>query len=220
MDGVIGWAGRAVQRIAVEAKNATMPRNYIQKRAYRLVVALGLIMPLLACTLILSTKVREAKFIALEFTKPSTDRDISWLNHARPNNEPFLRIAFSSKTDLFYLAENGGFNVSYSAYYCPNGELDTTKGLGTLGSIEDDSSVIEKHYKHKPRISESSAFNYHVYIGSPPVIDIQDVSYLEDMCVVLKGGTMIGETLRSDPIFVPATLIREAISRYVSTPTN
>jgi len=220
MDGAMAWAWRAVQRIAVKAKKVTIPRNYIQRPAYRLVVALGLIMPLVSCTLILGTKVREAKFIAVEVTTPSTDRDISWLNHARPNNKAFLRITFSSKTDLFYLAQNEEVHVGYRAYYCSNGELDTNKGLGTLGSVYDDSGVIEKQYKHKPRVSESSVYTYHVYISIPPDMDIYDASYLEDVCVLIKGGAMIGETLRSDPIFVPATLIREAIARYVSTPIN
>ncbi|CCD94453.1 conserved exported hypothetical protein [Bradyrhizobium sp. ORS 375] len=166
----------------------------------------------------------DVKVKAIEFVDDVDKADIGPMGH-RPR--PMIKVTLSSDEDLRDYTRRG-FHVGVNVGVCLEGSftVDETKNL--LGAyVYDASGKINGRQEQLPW--GASEYTYHFYFnvafkklfqptpGQPPSFSWNLRTKPEDVCFVIRGGTMLGTGFGTNPMMIPATDIAEAIARSERT---
>jgi hypothetical protein len=126
-----------------------------------------------------------------------------------------LIISFTSNPDLRGHAQNHEFNVGNEVSFCSADQIETPRLLQSDPYVFDQMGVVDPSRQE----TKSTLYEVRIWIQSVSLNGHHAFAYdlrrnvSDDVCVLLRGGNMIGETTRSNVLKIQAAEISVALAK-------
>lgn len=203
----------------------------------RLQIFLLSLVPITACALIGGPNLHDLELTSVEvvdlksradFPSPGDSRsfkdriDFPWLGDDLRPSKALLMVGFATDGNLRDYARRYEYTVHTTASLCNSrvATIDRSKELQYRSGVFDDAGVVDFHPPESAIQKDGrSTRNYHLYIDVRSVLlagqetfqyDLQ--AKPEDLCFMVSGGNMLGNTFTSNIVRIPKDVLSDAIS--------
>jgi hypothetical protein len=178
---------------------------------------------LAGCNALGTTNVDDLRLASMATVNLQDHPEVDWLREVSRPSLKLLRIGFETRTNLESVSKRNEFNITNSIFFCNDGAEKYDGGIGWASF-----SIYSRQYVVDPYVEENKIqtpntlgiFTYYIYMdiasdtrsnGLNQIIPAYDLrNRPSDLCVHIRGGNMLGGTLKSNIFKIPRGAISAA----------
>jgi len=173
---------------------------------------------MVSCALAGGPDLQNLKLVSVAMIQPRNPADAATGSTNPWDDRAALVVNFSAERGLYAYAKQYEYNIGNTASFCRRNDIDKARLLQNDPYVFSALGKVDAYRTHDPSASAGQP-TYHVYVAITPVqlAGQSTVNYdlrrdLEDICIQLRGGNMVGGKFTSNVIVIPKATIGDALT--------